>query len=208
VASPVNKRPYTSPARQARADATRARILDAATTLFLEHGYARTSTAAIGKAAGVSEASVFATWRTKADLLVAVVSNSVGNHPDFPLRTNPRWQKVAGSNDTTSAVTEFGRVTRRAHERSWRLLAIAYSAGQEDPTVAAAVATAAQRRHDDCAWFVTHVIGLDPHTAARKIDAVWALVSVENYRRLVIERHWPAHAYEAWLTELLRHQLA
>jgi AcrR family transcriptional regulator len=187
---------------------TRARILGAATTLFLERGYARTSTAAIGKAAGVSEASVFATWRTKADLLVAVVSNSVGNHPDFPLRTNPRWQESADSDGKPSAIAEFGGVIRRAHERSWRLLAIAYSAGQEDPIVAAEVATAAQRRHDDCAWFVTHVIGLDPHTAAHKIDAVWTLVSVENYRRLVIERHWPGHAYETWLTELLRHQLA
>jgi AcrR family transcriptional regulator len=208
VSSPVNKRHYTSPARQARADATRARILSAATTLFLEQGYARTSTASIGKAAGVSEASVFAAWRTKADLLVAVVSSSVVNHPDFPLHTNPRLPEVAASNGTTAAIAEFGGVIRRAHERSWRLLAIAYSAGQEDPTVAAAVATAAQRRHDDCAWFVTRVIGLDPHTAAHKIDAVWALVSVENYRRLVIERHWPAHAYETWLTELVRHQLA
>ena len=58
----VKKRTYGSPARQAKAAATRARIIDAAARLFLERGYARTSTAAIGKAAQTSEASVFAVF--------------------------------------------------------------------------------------------------------------------------------------------------
>lgn len=203
----VNKRGYVSPARQARADATRARILDAAATLFLQNGYARTSTAAIGRAAGVSEASVFAAWRTKGELLVAVAADRVGRHPDFPLREDPGWRQPTGGAGTDGAIARFARVARRAHERSWQLLAIVGSAARDDPAVAAAYDDAAQRRHADCAWFVKEVIGLRGAKAARAADAVWALTAVENYRRLVIDRGWSARAYERWLTGLLTGQL-
>lgn len=207
VNSAVNKRAYASPVRQARAEATRQRVLDAATALFLEHGYARTSTAAIGQAAGVSEASVFAAWKTKGELLVAVVAHSVGSDPDFPLRTNPSWERHVARRDSASALRDFARVTRRAHERSWRLLEIVGAAAHDDPNVAAAATSAAQRRHDDCAWFVGEVLGVSGRSAARVVDAVWALISVENYRRLVVERAWPSREYETWLTAVLQASL-
>jgi hypothetical protein len=35
------------------------------------------------------------------------------------------------------------------------------------------------------------------------MDAVWALISVENYRHLVIERQWPIERYESWLAEMV-----
>lgn len=204
----VSKRRYSSPARQAQADATRQRILHAAATLFLEQGYGRTSTAAIGRAAGVSEAAVFAAWKTKADLLVAVISHTVGTDPDFPLRANAGLHKHSVTGDSTAAVAEFARITRRAHDRSWQLLAIATAAAQDDPTVAAAVAAAAQRRHEDCAWFVRDVLGLTGRASGLKVDGVWALNSMENYRRLVIDRGWPGRRYEAWLAGQLQATLA
>ncbi len=201
--APVKKRTYVSPARQAQAEATRARIIDAATKLFLEAGYGRTSTAAIGKAAHTSEASVFAVFGSKADLLIAVVRDHVVRDSDFPLRQQPVWRSLASDPDKTPAIEAGARVVRRAHDRSWRLLAVAAAAAQDDPAVAAAVRRGAEGRHADCEWFVREVIGITGPAADRKTDEVWTLISVENYRHLVVERSWPPERYEAWLSAML-----
>jgi len=51
----------------------RPRILAAATRLFLERGYARTSMEAIAGAAGVSKATLYAHFRGKEELFAAIV---------------------------------------------------------------------------------------------------------------------------------------
>lgn len=199
----VKKRRYVSPARQAQARATRARIIDAATQLFLEAGYARSSTAAIAAAAGTSEASVFAVFGSKADLLVAVVRDHVVRDRDFPLQKHPAWRPLAAQPDKRPALDAMARVVRRAHDRSWRLLAVAAAAGQDDPAVAEAVRRGADSRHEDVGWFVREVLGVPEPDAGRATDAAWTLVSVENYRHLVVERSWPPERYEAWLASML-----
>ena len=52
---------------------TRAAVVDAATRLFVEHGYAGTSVARIAAEAEVSPETVYAVFGTKRDLLHAVV---------------------------------------------------------------------------------------------------------------------------------------
>jgi AcrR family transcriptional regulator len=197
----VKRRTYASPARRAQAGATRARILDTAAELFLAGGYHATTTAAIGRAAGVSEASVFSTFGSKADLLVAVVAHQVGRDGDFPLRDRPDWQDMAV--DEPTAIAEFARVTRGAHERSWRLLGVVGAAASVDSVVAEAAHAAGLRRHADCSWFVTEVIGHRDGSVGATADAVWTLIGVDNYRRLVVERGWTAQAYERWLVIML-----
>lgn len=49
-------------------------ILDAARALFLRDGYAATSTDAVAREAGVSKATLYARFRSKDDLFVAVVT--------------------------------------------------------------------------------------------------------------------------------------
>ncbi len=204
MTEPVKKRPYVSVARRAKAEATRRRIIDSASALFLERGYGGTTTAAIASAAKTSEAAVFAVFGSKADLLVAVVRDHVVRDSDFPLSGQRRWATLAEHPDKARAIEAFARVVRRAHDRSWRLLAIAAAAGQDDPAVREAVAGGAKGRHDDCAWFVREIIGTPRSEAGRKTDEVWALISVENYRHLVVERSWTGAQYEAWLSSVLR----
>jgi AcrR family transcriptional regulator len=199
----VKKRTYISPARRAQADATRTRIIDAAARLFLERGYVRTSTASIARAAGTSEASVFAVFGTKANLLVTVVADQVGRHPDFPLHNQPIYLELAANPDKRPAIEQMARVVRRAHDRSWQLLAIAWAAAEDDPEVARAARRGADSRHDDCAWFVREVIGIGDPEAGPLIDEVWTLISVENYRHLIVERSWEPERYEAWLAAMV-----
>jgi AcrR family transcriptional regulator len=49
-------------------------IFEAALTVFSEQGFARTATSEIARRAGVAEGTIFRTWRTKKDLLVALVT--------------------------------------------------------------------------------------------------------------------------------------
>jgi TetR/AcrR family transcriptional regulator, regulator of autoinduction and epiphytic fitness len=198
----VKRRTYVSPARRAQADATRRRILDAAASLFLERGYARTTTASIALEARTSEATVFAVFGTKANLMVSVIADQVGRQ-DFPLKSDPIWLVLAANSDKRPAVEHMARVVRAAHDRSWRLLATAWAAAEDDPEAARAARRGADSRHDDAAWFVRDVIGIGDPEAGPVIDAVWTLVSVENYRHLVVERSWEPERYEAWLAAMV-----
>lgn len=206
VGETVKSRGYDSPRRREQALATRARVLAAAGELFLARGYRATTTAAIARAAGVSEASVFAAFGSKAALLVAVIGATVaGTAEEVPLRERPEWRRLATEKDKARAAAGFAGFVRSAHNGTWRLLAMVRAAAEGDPELAAAAARAGEARRSDCEWFVTAVLGLPasrPDTADL-VDVLWAQTSVEVYRLLVVESGWPAERYEAWLTVTL-----
>src|SRR5260370_41812396 len=66
--------------RPSREEAVRrdARLLDAATTLFMERGFDGTSIDAVAEAAGVSKPTVYARYRDKRDLFAAVLRDRIG----------------------------------------------------------------------------------------------------------------------------------
>ncbi|GAB3250102.1 TetR/AcrR family transcriptional regulator [Kineosporia babensis] len=68
--------PSLSPYHQRVAEEKRALIMDAATALFLELGYDRTSLARIAERSGVSRATLFKQFPTKAALFDAMISES------------------------------------------------------------------------------------------------------------------------------------
>ena len=66
-------RKYSSAVRDEQAARTRARILDAASELFLERGYARTTMKDIADLAGVARDTVHAVFGSKARVLTALI---------------------------------------------------------------------------------------------------------------------------------------
>ena len=194
------RRRYVSPGRRARAEATRARILDAATDLFLADGYAGTTTAAVARAAGVSEAAVFAAFGSKAALLVAVVTaNASGPQGELPPAPSRDWSALTPA----EVLRAFAGIARRAHGRSWRLLTIARAAAEGDPVLSPLVAAAGRRRRPTCLWLMGDVLGVDAAALDSATDRLWTLTSVDVYRLLVIELGWSADRYEIWLGQLL-----
>lgn len=73
----------------------RAAILDAATGLFLESGYDRTSLAQVARSAGVSKATLFKQFPTKAELFEATVL-AAGDLPAGELADPPTGDFHAG----------------------------------------------------------------------------------------------------------------
>jgi TetR/AcrR family transcriptional regulator, mexJK operon transcriptional repressor len=64
--------PWSGPTRE-EAEARDVRLLDAATSLFMERGFDGTSIDAVAEAAGVSKPTVYARCRDKRDLFIAVL---------------------------------------------------------------------------------------------------------------------------------------
>lgn len=75
--------------------ANRAAILDASTTLFLEHGYDRTSLARVAESAAVSKATLFKQFPTKAELFEATVL-AAGDAPGGEFEDPPPGDFHAG----------------------------------------------------------------------------------------------------------------
>ncbi|GAB2622526.1 TetR/AcrR family transcriptional regulator [Pseudactinotalea suaedae] len=73
----------------------RAAILDAAVRLFLESGYDRTSLARVAEGAGVSKATLFKQFPTKAELFEATVLTA-GGSPDGEVVDPPTGDFYAG----------------------------------------------------------------------------------------------------------------
>ena len=74
---PAKKTPYRSQLRAEQAAATRELVLDAATRLFVERGYAATSIDAIAEAAGVGRSTVFAAAGGKSWLLKTAYDRAI-----------------------------------------------------------------------------------------------------------------------------------
>src|SRR5687768_5145804 len=81
-----------------KAPQRREQLIDVATKLFASFGYDATTTAAIAKAAGVTEPILYRHFKSKQELFVAIV-RSVSD------RTLQQWQDViAGTNDPVERI--------------------------------------------------------------------------------------------------------
>ena len=93
--STIVKRPYHSPLRQAQAEATRARILDASLKLFAESGYAATTIAAVAREAGVVPETIYASFGTKKALMDGLIGRAAP--PDTAATLETHWSTEAGN---------------------------------------------------------------------------------------------------------------
>src|ERR1700735_324300 len=89
----LSPRRYSSSLRSEQTALGRRRVLDAAGTLFSEHGYLGTTIAQIAAAAGVSTQSVYNMAGGKAELLKAVYDVAVaGDEEAGPMAPRPASQ--------------------------------------------------------------------------------------------------------------------
>lgn len=204
VSDPVKKkRAYTSPTRRAKAARTRARILAAASEKFLAHGYVQTSTASIARAAGTSEANVFAVFGSKAELLFQVTVHHIRNAPDFPMGDLTRWQGLVGADRRDAAAARMAEVVRDVMDRSWRIRAVVAAASSADDAAREIAKRGANTRHDGVLWFAREVLELPEGQREPAADVIWTLINVNNYRLLVLDRGWSSEQYQRWLESML-----
>jgi AcrR family transcriptional regulator len=186
----------------------RAAVVDAARTLFLEHGYGSATIGAISALSGVPPATVYRLFSSKHGILKAIVDVSiVGDHEAVPLADRPHVRALFADPDPTSTLRGFVAVTSDVNSRTAPIYRILVSAAASDPDTAALLEELNRQRQAGqgrIARSLARAGALRPGLRERDAaDIVHALMSPEVYGLLVLDRGWPPERYERWLTETL-----
>jgi AcrR family transcriptional regulator len=206
--SPVKRRSYDSSTRARQARETRRRIVEAAAALFVRDGYSATSISAIAEGAGVAVPTVYASLRSKANILRAVVELTVrGDDEAAPLASRRRWQEMERQQDPREQLALFAHLHRQICDREAAVFAQLEAAAGGDPEAGQLLAEHDQRRYDTqrrLARSLHRRKQLKPGLAAREAaDVIWTLASERTYLALVRDRGWKADTYERWVSEQL-----
>jgi AcrR family transcriptional regulator len=203
------RRPYRSPARAAAAARTRARIVETARTLFLEHGFKDTTITLIAQHAGVAPETLYSIYRTKAGLLDAVVRGAVQreDEPDDPLERH--WVKhLVRLSDLPARIAAFARHAAQTTELTSPMYAIIASAGTGDDELEELERNLMDMRFGgqrEIMIALVHGESLRPGlTAEQAADTFSALASPELHHLLTVKRRWSQRRYARWLERTVK----
>ncbi|MGH2895368.1 MAG: TetR/AcrR family transcriptional regulator [Solirubrobacteraceae bacterium] len=196
---------YHSPLREERAADTRRRIAAAAGELFSEHGFSGTTVASIARRAGVSEATIYATYGTKGAIVGALLSE-MEEHADVA-----GWSaRIDGESDPRRKLAAFARWTRVLFSSSKATIAAAAGA-LSDPVLIELRDEGNRRRREGLRELVASLAdagalqrGLSLDEA---LDRAWMLSGLELYLGAVDGCGWGDDQYERGLSDLLSQQL-
>jgi AcrR family transcriptional regulator len=188
---------------QARTRLARRAVIDAARSLFLEHGYATTTIAAISRAADVPEPTVYRLFSSKLGVLKALLDVSIAGD-DQPLALDDRP-------DAHQALAGFAAITTAINQRTNDVYSVLRGAADADHEAAELLDTLRRQRDHGQGDIVRALrrtrslrAGLREQEAA---DIVHAIMAPEVYRLLVHDRDWTPDHYQQWATRTLIQQL-
>jgi TetR/AcrR family transcriptional regulator of autoinduction and epiphytic fitness len=204
----IKTRPYDSSNRARQARETHHRIVEAAASLFVREGYSATSIRAIAEEAGVAVPTVYASLRSKANILRAVVDLNVrGDDDAAPLASRAGWQEIERHQNPREQLALFAHLHRQICDREAPVFAQLEAAAGADPEATQLLAEHDQRRYETqrrLARSLHRRKQLKPGLAAREAaDVIWTLASERTYLALVRDRGWKADNYERWVAEQL-----
>jgi AcrR family transcriptional regulator len=190
--------------RQRQAQNTRDTIVSSAQGLFLEHGYVTTTIEAIAEHAGVAVSTVYAVFGSKRGILKAIREAWHGEtHVRDVVYGSPR---EAGPEER---IDQLAQATRLQWEKGSVMVTIYTDAASVDPEAAAELAQALAGRRRGLENFAK---SLEPHlrhdlTIGRASAILQALCQPEIFYELVRRSGWSPEEYEAWLEQILKHEL-
>jgi len=198
-------RSYHSSLREEQALQTRLRIRRAARELFATQGFTNTTINQIAEAAGVSPATVYAVYESKAGIVVAMLEDleesvGLGSYIQQMLaEENPRTQLRLFIRSHCLLFTEGADILRAA------MRAI------EDPHVAELAETGDQHRRKG----IETLVGIwQKKGALRKglsrrqaVERLWLLTTVESFLTAIDRLGWKPKTYERWLADLTEREM-
>jgi AcrR family transcriptional regulator len=200
------------PAPQARTRRTRAAVVEAARTLFVERGYAATTIEAISDLSDTPQATVYRLFSSKLGILKAVLDISIGGDDQaVAMADRPKVRALLADQDPHKRLAGFAGLLRDLMARTAPVHRILADAARSDEEAAALLREIARQRHEGQHRIARSLArsralraGLRERDAA---DIIHALASPEVYGLLVLDRGWSADRYEKWLTAILIDQL-
>jgi AcrR family transcriptional regulator len=205
--SPDRPRRYTSTRRAKQAEQTRSDVLLAAARLFAQKGWSGTTLTAIAAEADVAVETIYAGFKSKKALLQAAIDIAIaGDAQPIPLAERDDMRGLLSGPTQQRLQALFGLVGRIYSGPVIGVWSAMLEAATSDPQIATWAAEHERRRRQTVAATLEMVFGHTVEAAA--IDAVWAVTSMEIYRKLTVEQGWSNSQWQAWLVEAVPHLIA
>jgi AcrR family transcriptional regulator len=209
---PAKRSPYRSRLRAEQAAATRRIVLDAATRLFVERGYAGTSIDAIAEEAGVGRSTVFAAAGGKPWLLKTAYDRAiVGDDEQVPFAERIEVRKLSAMSDPVEFVAAYARLISDAAQRVSPIYEVVRSAAGLEPEVHELWVEIGQERLTGARRMAALLRGKgglrEGLSVDRARDIIWIYNDPGLHHALVGVRRWRQNQYRDWLADTLSHQL-
>jgi AcrR family transcriptional regulator len=203
---PVKGRTAAGRRREQRARATRERIVAAATTLFLEQGYAATTVDAIANTAGVAAATVYQAFRTKAAILARALDQSVvGDAEAVPLLERDWVAAARRERDADERLAIVVANAARVAARTARLKEVMRDAAATETAIRDLLERDDTRRLSTQRELLEIALGDAPSDT--DVATFYLLVNSRAYLLATERLGWSETRWRNWLIETLSRQL-
>jgi AcrR family transcriptional regulator len=197
--------------RRARSARTRARVVAAATSLFVDRGYLATTIEAVADAAEVAPQTVYYVFGTKRNLLAAVLDASIaGDVEPVSVLDRPWFGSLEAEPDAGVAIEHLVGAGVAIVARTAPVYEVVRRAAA-DPEVGVLLEDNRRRRRDDQRRLVEilersgHLRpDLDVATAA---DVLYGILNEEVFLLFTADCGWEVDRFVRWATAMVRHEL-
>jgi len=189
--------------KQLAAEETQRVIVEAASRLFLEHGYHATSIGRIASEAGGAVQTIYNAVGSKRELLSRVLDfAAAGERAPLPVPQFMREQAESES-DPQRMLAQLVEFWRGALPRTAPVFRIIREAAAADSEIAALERRRAAQRLDNYRHAAQLLADRDALRPGMTIDgaaaAIFAIGHPETYRALVLDGGWDEDAWATWL---------
>ena len=201
-----DKRKYSSAVRDEQAARTRTRILEAASELFLERGYARTTIKDIAVQADVARDTVHAIFGNKARVLTALIDRRlVPDDAVANVTQRQDAQAIRNEMDQRKQIELFAKFIAGISTELRPVFEILRTASAVEPEMANVFEEMNRFRLDNMQTYAKWIAARGPLrvTTRRAGEIIWALASLDVARMLCDEIGWTQSQHARWLSDTL-----
>jgi AcrR family transcriptional regulator len=200
------RRRYDSRGRKARAQQSRALILDVAEQAFLQDGFAATTIASVAERAGVSAETIYKSFENKAGLVRAIYERGLTG--TGTIAAYDRSDQVRHLiDDPRELMREWGALTAEVASTVTPILLLIRSAAVTDSSMAELLEVSnthrLERMRHNAGFLAERGFLKEGVSLSEATDVLWMVSSPEFYELLVIERRWTSAQFAAFVAETM-----
>jgi AcrR family transcriptional regulator len=209
---PVKGKTEAGRRREQRARRTRARIVQAATRLFLDRGYVATTVDAIAREAGVAAATVYQAFGTKQAILAAGLDFTIAGDLELVAVLDREWvQTVRAEADPVRRLRLVVQNTTEIAARTAPIKEVMRDAAAIEPSIRDLIHRDNQGRYNTQQALVEFIVGEGPGQSGSSgpsaVDTFFTLVNSDTFRLFVGHLGWTLEQWREWLFQLLSREL-
>jgi AcrR family transcriptional regulator len=198
------KRKYDATRRQASALEAARRIVGAAHSLFVQHGFAATTIVAIAKEANVSTPTVYANFTSKAALLRRAIEVALaGDDEPIAVAERPTAKWVHEAVTAEEMLSRYAVMAGELASRAGPIYSVLVAAADAEPELAALLKTFEAQRLRAATAIAEGVRTRGGLPSGRSLDEardiIWLCIAPEIHTLLTARRRWSTKRYVAWV---------